>query len=207
MKEDDNILNQFKLGAKPTVPNHYFDNFYSQLMERIELESGILSQLQKRDKPSLPADYFENFSDSMGDNQADFGLENLKKSVQPKVEDGFFKSFPEQILIEIEKEGQSKSQTKIIAIKWATAFISTAAALLIFFNILDFSSNNNPVKTEVTAQLSDESEREMYLSYIDEDELIEFIIEEDIAIQEDEIELEDYYDYSEEEIEDLYLEY
>ncbi len=74
------------------------------------------------------------------------------------------------------------------------------------FVVVDFNKEQDI--PEVIAEVESEEEVfDTYLTYLDEEEIIDFIVDNDINVEDStsSIEVEDYFDYSEDDIEDYYL--
>jgi hypothetical protein len=168
--------------------------------------NDILDALKKRKKPEVPNGFFENFSDSLISNLSEkTEVEDLSKSDKVNVPEGFFENFSSNLMEKIEAE--EKKPTRIISLRFISYAAAIAATLLIMFTILPNDENsvaNNEIETETVDEFSDED----YLAFIDEDEMIDFIVEnEDIEIEEStDEEEEDVFYLLEEDLEDIYLE-
>ena len=185
MKEEQDILNQLKKRKKPEVSEGFFDNFYAELSAKIAEEESGLSKLKKSAKPELDADYFKDFSAS------------ISQQAEPNT---------------------SSNKGIVISMKSVIWMTAIAACLVIGFFLIPDSQDDKGLKadtdTEVKSESSNLIENEVFLAMMDEDDVVNFLIEnEDISLENtSKTSSEDYYDdeelyyYLEEDLEDLYLE-
>ncbi len=180
MKEDKNILNQFKKNKSPKVPRDFFDNFADDVMSKIEKDESVLDALKKRQQPSVPKDFFNNFADSL------------------PIDD--------------------KKKTKIISLKNIVIVTAIAASFLLLFVLNTNTQNSNVAKDEQSipksqklsgsTQTIEMNQDDEYLAYLSEDDMIDFIV--DNQIDENIVDLsdgeDDLFDEVESEIEDYYYE-
>lgn len=212
MKDKKDILSDWQLRDKPQVPGGFFDHFADNLMERIESESGILGQLKKSKKPSVPDGFFDNLlsaieTDSDQKQEETHLVDQLSKRTLPEVPTNYFEQFENDILEKVQNMGNgSAKRGRIISLRLITTVTSIAAAIAIIFSIVDFSPNDPKNSSGPIVEEANEM-ADNYLAYMDEDELIDYIIEYDIEIDDttDLFEYDDYDDFSEEDIEDYYL--
>lgn len=207
MCNSTSILDPLKRGKKPDIPADFFDLFFDTLMAEIEVESGILGQLTKRDRPTLPAGYFDQKFDFIEGQEKAPLLSTLVPSSKPILPASFFDQFPELILEATAPQKEADKQSSRIIPLWLTTSISAvAAALAIFFLIRGV--NTGAVETIAESETDQEATYAAYLSYLDEDEIIDYMLEYDIDLQSTETELDEqlYEDYSIEDIEDFYAE-
>lgn len=158
MKKDNNILNQLNKNNQPNVPEGFFDNFADDLMSKIESDKSILDTINKTEKPKVPTSFFDDFADNLP-------VENKKKA-------------------------------RVISLKTITIVSSIAASLLLIF-MLSWESNTNQQlaseenNTQIDSTIEDSSYQihtdEDYLAYLTEDDIVEYIIENKVDIDEDDI--------------------
>jgi len=67
MSKEDKILNELRKTERPSVPDSYFDNFYSKL-EFDENNVSFIEEMPKSKKPDVPADFFTSFSEDIKEN-------------------------------------------------------------------------------------------------------------------------------------------
>lgn len=189
----------------------------------MEHKYDILDSLVKSEKPEVPNGFFENFSASLDTHAIDESTSiGTTKKNKPEVPKDFFENFSSQLMDKIEAEElnheSSESLTKhpIFSIRNISIVTSIAACLIIgifIFNqedTIETDTNIVVAESESNESVLTESD-EAYLAFLDEDELIDFLIEnEDISLNEttDEEEdiTEDLYFMVDGEIEDFYLE-
>ena len=179
MEEKFNILDSLKKSAKPEVPANFFNEFSSNLMKQVSQEQ---LPFKKSDSPEVPAGFFDSFSDQLMDKIA----EEEKASATPTP--------PKQ------------SRSKIFFLK-ITGAVAVAACLLLLFNLIN--SEENAVETENVATYSEEETEDAYLAYLDEQEIVDFLIDnDDIVLEEDELDVEDedIFYFLDDDIEDYYYE-
>ncbi len=145
----------------------------------MEKDKDILNQLKKTKKPNVPNDFFEQFTTKiMSEVKEEKSILNsIKKQEQPKVPAGFFDEFSDNLKL------NNNRKSKIITLKYLTIITAIAASFLLIF-ILNFNSSTKTTEHHPNL-LNDEStnyQEDEYLSYLDEDDLVEFIIENDINI-------------------------
>ena len=176
MEDYNDIPNWIKKSRKQEVPDDFFENFSSQLMEKIQSEDS-----------QLPA--------------------HLKLNSKPSVPSGFFDSFGEEVQAKI-KEHKSSSRGKIIRMRNLMMLSAAAAAvlLIVFFSRQNFQSDE--IISPNTANLETESNYDDYLVYLDDDEIVDYIIDNGIELEnaDDVSEREAVYDYVGDDIEEIYTE-
>lgn len=175
----------------------------------MENKKNILDELNKREKPSVPNGFFENFSDELMAKIAEqeSGLGDLKKTAKPEVPAGFFEGFTP----DIPKSGGAPTRSTRVYILRAAGFASAiAACLLVMFYLMPNDGNESDLSyTSDTTISEDNVSDEELLAYVDGDDILDFIVNnEDIEIDDETTtqEDEDVFYYLEEDIEDLYLE-
>lgn len=196
MEHKNEILNSLKKSVQPTVDDNFFTNFKQNLMEQLtdSEASTSLDMLKKRKKPELPADYFKKPAFD-----AHLILNQLDKREQPKVSPEFFTEFPKKV------RKTKDSNTKIIRLIIST--VSIAAVFAVLFSVVNWNAKETQFVQETTVET--ENSIESILSYVDESEIINFMIDEGVNFEEDtddSLFLETYYDFTEAEIADFYLE-
>ncbi len=215
MENKKDILNGLRKSQRPTVPDGFYDQFWSDLMERIQNESGILGQLKKTEKPAIPEDFFANLTSSITAEEPTFSVDELQKREKPTLPVNYFDQSTEQIMAAVKAE-EKKKGGKVINMRLVTIISAVAAAIAIIFTVINFSGptkENGVAYDEIPKDsipqevISTEDDYDDYLAYLDEDEIIDYIIENDIEIEDstEMVEYEDYFDFSEEDIEDYYF--
>jgi hypothetical protein len=144
----------------------------------MEQENNILKHLRKGALPSVPENFFDDFSESLLtlidlQNESDNILDNLKikqfkndfKSNENIDYKGFIDFDDEADVVKLKPR-----KTKQILL-WTVAI---AACFVLFFT-LPFNQNN---QTDLTDDLVNE---EMLLAYLDEEDLVDYIIENETA--------------------------
>jgi hypothetical protein len=206
MEEKNDILSDWKLRSKPPIPVGFFDQFLIDLMNRINEESGFLGQLKKSKKPELPAGYFDTLPLSFESEPTSFSLDNLEKTDLPKLPPNYFEDFESKIMAAVDQDKKgSVKRTRIIPMRVLAVITSVAAAILLIVSIIDFTTDPELV---IPVAETEEDVYDTYLTYLDESDIIDYIIDNDIDLEDttDQIQDEDYFDYSEADIEDYYLE-
>lgn len=212
METNKGILNQIDKREKPVVPAGFFEQFFDNLMTKIESEDGVLSQLKKTKRPEVPEGFFDQLNVSISssneiDNTSVSLLDDFAKTKKPKVDDAFFKGFPDRIT---EKLVDKPSGSRIISMRILYAVGSIAAIFAILFMFVDFNPNHGRSETAVAPALDAVAEEVIfddYLAVMDEYELIEYVVEIDVTIEDttETIDYDNYIDYTEEELLDYYL--
>lgn len=212
MKKKADILAKLNKRKQPDLPDGFFDEFEQELMEKIrEIDSPILSQLKKSSRPPLPEDYFSNLIVST-ENEDFASIDSLSKTAKPTVPSGYFDTLPFTITSKIEAENQLKQQsTRIIRLKWVAAVASAAAIVLICLNLINFNSNQSTMLNKeqlVDLEQTNLNEADYLLSYIDEFEMVEYILDENSTTNTPDVDdIVEFYDYSEEELTEMYLDF
>ena len=171
---------------------------------------NILDQLKKRKKPEVPEGFFTRFSENIIHltNEENSFIEDLATSQKPDVPDGFFDSFPDKMLKKVKEEKPERGRIIPLGV-WAT--LTSAAAVLAVVLWINQGNNDTNELSENTAteeySLQDE-DYDAYLTYVDEGEIIDFMIENDVSIEDDGTTSyeDDVYDYLGDDLEELYLE-
>lgn len=183
MEDKKDIFDEFGKRKKPSVPEGFFDSFSDKLMDKISEEESPLASITKSDKPEVPVGFFENFADKV----------STEIQKQESVED---------------------KPSRIISLKVMGFVTAVAACLLVMFAILP--SDDEPVVATIDEveeldeqmNLAETVTDDEYLAFLDGDDVIDFIIEnEDIEIEDDASseEDEDVFYYLEEDLEEYYL--
>lgn len=196
METNKDILNKMELRKKPGIPEGFFEQFWDDLSHEIEFESTILGQLKKREKPSLPENYFNTEDKTVS-------VDDLIKREKPPVPDDFFANFK----VNIPSEESTQKKTRVISYSFVAAFTAIAAILIAFvisYNIIDKENQSGEIALTENTEDYDE-----YLAFLEEDDIVDFLIESEISLDEDyedSITYDTYSFFTEEEIEDYYLE-
>lgn len=212
METNKDILNQFSKRKKPIVPDGFFDQFYDDLMQKIQSENGILNQLKKTERPAVPEGFFDQLNDSLGSEMDTVDIESpildqLGKAKKPEVEKSFFNAFPTVI---IKKFNDRPDEGRIIPMRLFYLVGSIAAVLAILFLTVDFKENNSVAENPSIIAVDSLVEHVIfddYLAVMDEQELIDYVIESNLSIEDTttSINYDNYVDYTEEELLDYYL--
>lgn len=185
----------------------------------MEHKYDILDSLKKSSKPDVPNDFFENFPTSLKVNVADHSEPiGATKKLKPAVPEDFFENFSDQLMKKIqaddskEPENNVPAQTRFLSYRNISIGVSIAACIMLGLFIFNqkettLKIDNLSAETESTEVSISESD-EAYLAFLDEDELIDFLVEnDDIELDtEDSEDEEDLYFLVDGEIEDFYLE-
>lgn len=199
MKENSEIVNRLKLRTKPSVPENFFTEFEANLFREIDATPFTLDHLKKNKKPSLPQGYFDGFEPTL--EKTGFELNDLQKTQKPELPSAYFTTLEDKLV-------NTPTLKKFSRLKWLSLVGSVAAALVIFFSVFkDKPTEISPTTATASAEVSDEKINETLLTFLDEEDLIEFIIQNDVAIADSaEIDETEFLDYSTEDIEEFYLE-
>ncbi len=199
MEEKNEILNLLKLREKPTVPENFFSEFEEKLLRKINSTPFTLEQLRKNKKPFLQEGYFDTFEPEL--ENKDFEINDLKKSKIPYLPLSYFITREEHLV-------NAPKIKKFRRIKWWSLAGSVAAAIVIFFSVInDQTSPDSTNNNAISATVIDENINETLLTLLDEEDIIDFIILNDVAIEDTSaIDENEFSDYSTEEIEEYYLE-
>jgi len=213
MDENKDILSNWKKRRRPVIPNGFFDRFIEELMQRIESESGVLSQLQKTEKPDVPEGFFDKLLDGITSESNGFELDELKKKELATLPTNYFENSAETIMTLVSEEEHSETNKggRIVPLRIATAIAAIAAVIAVVFMVVDFKSrgdhfagNEYPDLTD-TITITTEENFDTYLTYLDESEIIDYIIENDIEIEDTLDQYDEYLDYSEDDLDEFYL--
>ena len=169
----------------------------------MEEENDISSEFKKAKKPVVPAGFFENFYASIQseiDEENPFSDLKIVKRKQPVLPGNFAETFETNLIKKIEDKPSNPG--RIIRLSLISAVASIAAVLTILFYINQNNSDTGISKTE-TGATQDEETIDTYVAYLDEDEMIDYIVENNINIGDEESD--DIYDYVESDLEDIYL--
>jgi hypothetical protein len=199
MEERNDILNHLKLSAKPAVPENFFSTFEEKLMVEIAGSPFTLDQLRKNDQPSLPEGYFDKFEPAI--EYKNFEISDLQKATRPDLPLSYFNTNEDQLV-------NTTKFKKFRKLTWWSLAGSAAAAIIIFFSVINHQTSSvTSTNNSVSAAVSEESLNETLLTLLDEEDLIEFIIHNDVAVEDSStIDENEFSDYSTEDIEEYYLE-
>jgi hypothetical protein len=169
----------------------------------MEEEYDISPAFKKSKKPSVPEGFFERFYAGVKD-EIDaldaFAHLSIRKRTKPKAG-----------MIQVQVPGvlPARKKTRVLSISIWSGIAAVAASLTLFFYISlgDEGSAGAPQSQLVSANTSSKPlENEMmeaYVAYLDEEELVDFIVENNISTSDDLSD--DIYDWVESDIEDIYL--
>lgn len=216
MENKRNILDGLRKSEKPLVPEGFYDQFWTDLMQRIQNESGILGQLKKSEKPSVPEDFFSKLTVSLDSINEESILDKAIKAEKPSLPAGYFDQSVDCVMTAVKEVQTNKKRTgRIINMRTIRIMSLVAAAIAIIFTVVQFSSNSEkddqalllPIESQQEIELMPEDSYDDYLVYLDEDEIIDYIIENNIEIEDtaDVFDFDDYSEFSEEDIEEYYL--
>lgn len=175
----------------------------------MEEKYNILDNLKKSAKPEIPEGFFDNFHSKMsGLIEGETSDIQFQKSSKPEVPKDFFANFSADLMNKIETE---ETTTQIPERVWPMkliGFVSAVAACALIFFMIQPDNEVEIAEVTVESEQVEEEQVESYLAFLDEDEIVDFLLEnEDIEIT-DELtdDEEDEYYFLEEDIEELYLE-
>ena len=218
MEEKKDILNQLKKSAKPELNADFFDQFPSKMMSLISDDSEANKEdleLKKTNKPEVPTGFFDQFSDKLmqkiqeEETEKEVSspiLDQLILSAKPAVPKDYFENFQPQTT---EKESTPK-KGRIIQLRYLAAAASVAAVIALFFYLLPGDETNDETQyssAETQEEISEET-YDIYLAYMDEEDIVEYIIENDIELEgeSDELDEEELFDSWGNDFEEFYLE-
>ncbi|MBK9192188.1 MAG: hypothetical protein IPM77_12130 [Crocinitomicaceae bacterium] len=193
MEEHSDIFSKLVKRKKPEVPAEFFKNFQHELNEKIDFT--------EQHNESVPAGFFENFHQHLMDEihaEEEFKSLGLKKNKTPEIPQGYLENFAADIL---SKTNTKKGRGRILKI----TFWSTAAAVAAGFILLFSISTNEPESiTEINPVVTEEEDFDTYAAYVDEESIIDYIVENDVDLGENDTD-DDTYDFVNSDIEDIYL--
>jgi len=185
MEDFYNLPNWIRKSAKPVVPDDFFTRFPDNLMSVIDGETDDLSALKSLSKPQVPQGFFDSFPDKIMARIAEEDqslhefplLAQLKLAPKPNVPAGYFNSFSAHI-------SSPQKKSRIISMPIWYSLAGAAAVILLFFLIYNPSQ---PVVADdqQTASSKTEAHHDEFLTYLDDDEIIDYIVEHDIALEGD----------------------
>lgn len=194
MEEHSDIFSKLVKRKRPEVPSEFFKKFQDELNGEIDFNE------QKNE--SVPSGFFENFHQQLMDEihaDEEFKSLGLKKNTKPEIPAGYLENFATDLIV---KTKENKGRGRIVKI----TFWSTAAAVAAGFILLFSLNTDEPeVITEtIPVVVEDEDDFETYAAYVDEESIIDYIVENDVDLGENDTD-EDTYDYVNSDIEDIYL--
>ncbi|MBI3135130.1 MAG: hypothetical protein HYZ14_10700 [Bacteroidetes bacterium] len=205
MEENFDILSRLIKRKKPDVPENFFRSFSNDITRQVESsDESAEPAFEKTAKPEVPADFFKTFHANL---KAEIETENvladlnLVKRQKPEVPANFFADFKVELMSRI-KPGPSRGRILKISF-WSTAAAVAATLTLLFTLNTEEPASEIPVAETNTLSVDDES-LDACVAYLDEESLVDYIIENDINVGENEAE-DEIYDYVDSEIEDAYL--
>lgn len=207
MEEHFDIFSKLIKRRKPDLPENFFENFQSNLASSLSNQNELDHlTLSKNKAPEVPADFFKNFQANLQaeiESESAFSDLKLKKTNKPIVPANFESDFREALMKKIH---QKNSNGRILKITFWSTTAAVAAGLTLLFTLnLDSTEPQPEVLTETNSESTDEESLDTYVAYLDEDELVDFIIENDIDMGQSETESDEVYDYVSGDIEDIYL--
>ncbi len=207
MEEHFDIFSKLIKRRKPDLPENFFENFQRNLVSNLSNENDLDHlALQKNKAAEVPADFFKNFHSNLQaeiESESVFSDLKLKKTNKPTVPANFENEFIDSLMKKIRQKNPKGRILKITF--WSTA-AAVAAGLTLLFTLNTEPTNKQPVGlTEINSEFTDEESLDTYVAYLDEDELVDYIIENDIDMGQAESESDDVYDYDSGDIEDIYL--
>lgn len=207
MEEHFDIFSKLIKRRKPDLPEHFFENFQHSLSSKIS-DQNESDQLvfEKSKTPEVPVNFFRDFHANLQaeiESEAAFLDLKLKKANKPAVPANYENEFKESLLKKIHPKN---SRGRILKITfWSTAAAVAAGLTLLFTLNTEPTINQTETLTETNSELTDEESLDTYVAYLDEEELVDYIIENDIDMGQAESESDDVYDYVSGDIEDIYL--
>lgn len=179
MEEKKDILNNLKKSAKPDIPKDFFVDFSSNLMKKID---------QNQDNDSL--------------------LDQIHKTSKPEIPIDFFNEFSKSIVNHVKEP--KKKRSRIIKISSWSTVISVAAilAVLVWINKDEEGEMLADTGTESINDSMNDEDYFAYLSYVDENEIVDFMIDNEVEyeVEESNEGIDEVYDYLGDDLEELYLE-
>lgn len=202
MNNQSDIFSQLKKTKKPNVPEGFFERF------SVDINQNDFGQnlSGKAKKPKVPEDFFDSFSKEIlnvisEEEKTEFTY--LNKSKQPVVTENYFEEFPTKIQKILKAK---KRRSKIIRISFISTIASVAASLLIIFTLQKTTQETIRSQPTQTTSFSNQNDPvEFYTAYLDETEVIDYILENDISIQSQD-ENNEIFEYVADDVEDYYLE-
>ncbi|HIP36848.1 MAG TPA: hypothetical protein EYG85_08340 [Crocinitomix sp.] len=171
-------------------------------------DKNILNKFKKRKTPKVPQAFFDSFVDTITSelkNNTSI-INQIIKRKQPKVSAEFFDNFADNITI------KPVRKRKVISLK--IFIISSVAASLLLFIILNLNSNNQMIaqqKLNPQIEFSNSSLAEYNDEYLatlfEEDDLVEFIIDNQIGIEQIPDENDELFNQIESELDDFMYEF
>lgn len=204
MEENFDILSRLIKRKKPDVPENFFRSFSIQLHKLPQDSESAVPAFEKTAKPDVPADFFKTFHANL---KAEIETEevladlNLVKRQKPEIPADFFADFKTELMSHI-KPGPSRG--RILKISFWSAAAAVAATLTLLFTLNTEEPTPEIPVAETTAPAMDDESMDACVAYLDEESLVDYIIENDISVGENETE-DEIYDYVDSEIEDAYL--
>lgn len=156
-------------------------------------QDDILDEFRKRDKPDVPKDFFETFSDELMAKvvEHDSGIDTVKKTARPDVPENFFESFADNILLKTSADPSANQvkPTKVIRLRIAGIIGTAAACLLVLFLV---NKKDKEQKIAENDAIHSNTPPIVYsadelLAYVDETDIIDYMVEENIDFSEDEV--------------------
>lgn len=207
MEEHFAIFSKLIKRRKPDLPENFFEDFQRNLTSNLSNQNELDQfALPKNKAQEVPADFFNNFHANLQaeiESESAFSDLKLKKTNKPTVPANFESDFREALMKKIH---QKNSNVRILKITfWSTAAAVAAGLTLLFTLNLNSTEPQSEVLTETNSEITDEESIDTYVAYLDEEELVDFIIENDIDMGQAETESDEVYDYVSGDIEDIYL--
>ncbi len=210
MEQSYTTLDLLKLSPRPGLDVDFFADFPERLLAKVEDSAPSFDGPIKSNRPKVPAGFFDSFADTLlskinspvdSESERHTGtlLDSLSISRKPNVPDEFFTSAYNLEIHPIRK-------SRVISMtRWMSG---CAAAILLLFFLVYKPSSDLPVQTNASASSArSEAEQEEFLTYLDEDEITEYIIENDVDFSEygDNETQNTLYDFAGDEIEEYYF--
>ena len=172
-----------KKRKKPEVETGFFEAFLKRLMSVISSE---FETSEKREKPAVPDGFFENFStnlmskiEELEEDEVDNGtiLGQLKLRDKPEIPAGYFEQF------EVKPPAKPTSG-RVIRLRYFVTATSVAAIFALFFLLYQPNGSQGTMAGQTAAAETEDLHYDEYLTYMSEADIIDYMIENDIDLDE-----------------------
>lgn len=141
-----------------SIPQGYFDQFSSQIIEQLHRES-FLESLPKVNPYSIDSDYFENLPETLVNRNY---LDSLPKETTYELPPNYFQHLPDQI-IQKAKQGRNIHPMRKVSPIFASISIAASIVMILSISFL-FLRAPSSLNTEQKLAMISKSELELYIN-------------------------------------------
>lgn len=197
MNKNQDILNQLKKRQKPELEAGFFELFLERLMVLVAGPNAgsktVDLSAEKRKKPTVPEGFFDDFSSNLMGKIEELEREEVNESSildqlqlrsKPAVPEGYFDKFTVST-------PAKPSKGRVIQMRYVAAIASVAAMFALIFLLHDPNSSQAKIAGVNVTKESNVHSYDEYLTYMNEGDIINYMIDNNIDFEDEEEETEE----------------